>query len=119
MFRWLKNERGASTGIATGIACLALAGITADLGVPAPLKLLFSPILLLLGIVLIVANWRRIRAGRYDLTKLWEHPAADPLEVEPWPVEFPERQAQSPYCGWCDEVYPPGNRRCTVCGRDL
>ena len=35
------------------------------------------------------------------------------------PVTVADDEIGAPYCGWCDEAYAPGTRRCRSCGRRL
>ena len=44
---------------------------------------------------------------------------APPSEEEPYEDQLPEGEEGAPYCGWCDECYPPGTRRCPGCRREL
>jgi hypothetical protein len=69
--------------------------------------------------VVLYRTWRRKRQEReerYDLRRLLE-PSFEP--EEPREDTIPEGDAGAPYCGWCDEAYPPGTYRCRQCGRDL
>jgi hypothetical protein len=97
----------------------ALVALAAFLGgaVPLPGTLRLLPLVpFAAGLALLWAGFRRRREARYDLRGLFEAP---PAEEEPRYDTVPDDEASSPYCGWCDEAYPPGTYRCTRCGREL
>jgi hypothetical protein len=60
---------------------------------------------------------RREREERYDLRRLYD--PREPEVEEPFEDTVPEGNVGAPYCGWCDEAYPPGTYRCRQCGREL
>lgn len=121
MFGALRGPTGRPTGLAAGIALLVLSGMLLWVrlgGVEVAGALLCGGA----GIGLILRWVRLRREARYDLSRLWEEP------FHPGPLDGPEPDLPdpgeaepdaAPYCGWCDEVYPPGVRQCTHCGRSL
>ena len=98
-----------------GAACVALAGyVLVEAGRAA---LVLSPLLLAAGIACFVVWWVRQRAEKYDLNRLWEEPL--PAADEPYHDTIDPNTVGAPYCGWCDEAYPPGTTSCLHCGRAL
>ena len=91
-----------------------LAGLLASAG---GWTMLGGVVLGLTGAGLMLHWWLRRRAERYDLNRLWE-PEREAEPEEPWEDTVPHDGA-APYCGWCDEAYPAGVRRCVRCGREL
>ena len=109
MFSHLRDPRGRFTLLAIGLACLLLAGFAP---VPAVCAALVAAGLGCIG----CWAWRR-RQDRYDLKRLFDDPPPSIDEPECDTIEPDEIGA--PYCGWCDEAYPPGTYRCRQCGRAL
>jgi hypothetical protein len=116
MFGQLRDGPGGFSLLAVGLALLALAGFF--LVAPLPPALIGTVALLsfLAGAGCIGLWWQRRRAARYDLGRLWDDPP--PAPEEPDEDVVPE-EAATPYCGWCDEVFPAGTWRCPRCGRQL
>jgi len=111
MFKHTREPGGRPTYLMAGIASVLLALWLLPLGPAwAPASLAFG----VAGIAFIGVWWRRRRSERYDLRRLMDPP---PPDDEPYEDTVPEESA--PYCGWCDEAYPPGTRRCRECGREL
>jgi hypothetical protein len=113
VFGHSRDPYGRFTGLASGIACLVLAGMLALVGY---WGMLVGAALALAGVGLIVRWWLGRRAERYDLKRLWE---PEPEPEEPWEDTVPADEEGSAYCGWCDEANPVGVRRCVRCGREL
>lgn len=113
MFGRLREPGGSFTLIAGGLACLGLAVMAALLPV---VGLVLSAALFLTALYLFWKSWKRSQEERYDLRKLLEPPLHP---EEPLFDEVPKDEIGAPYCGWCDEAYAPGTRRCRRCGRDL
>jgi hypothetical protein len=101
MFSRLREPGGSFTLIAGAIACLRL-------------NLVIAGILAVVGLACLWFGWSRSRADRYDLSKLFDSPPE-----EPHLDHIPRDEVSAPYCGWCDECYPPGTHRCRECGREL
>lgn len=115
MFSSLRDPHGKFTLLAAAIALLALAMFTLPFQ---GTVLAFVPILLLIASLICgVLWWRGRRADQYDLRRLFDEPP--PSEDEPYEDHIPEGEVSSPYCGWCDECYPPGTPRCLRCKREL
>lgn len=114
MFQRLRPSPGGQSLLMVGLALLALAGMT--LVTPLPTAPLLAMTAFAAGLACLVVAWQRRRAARYDLSRLWRD--APPAGEEPAGDPAPDEEA-SPYCGWCDEVYPPGTWRCARCGREL
>lgn len=115
MFGKLRDPQGGYSLLASGIALLVLAGwgILPALGtawIALPIVVAIS------GAGCLVAWWRRRRADPYDLRRLFDEPYR---EEEPYEDTVPQGEASAPYCGWCDECFPPGTHRCRRCGREL
>jgi hypothetical protein len=116
MFQFLRDPSGRFTLLAGAFALLALAGFTLPL---LRTRLVFLPLLLLVaGLACAVVWHRRQEQDRYDLKKLFDTPPPD-LYDEPYEDVVEERDASAPYCGWCDECYPPGTYQCPRCRRAL
>jgi hypothetical protein len=116
MFSRFRDPRGRFTLLVSGIACLLLAAFLAPATLTTPLAAL--PLGLAVGGIACIVLWSRRRArDRYDLKRLFDEPP--PVAEEPYLDQVPEGEVSAPYCGWCDEAYPPGTRRCLRCGRDL
>lgn len=116
MFSRLRDPGGRYTLLMAGLALLVLAAwaspmLAAGALAVVPLGLGLS------GLACLGAWWRQRREARYDLNRLWTD--LPPADEEPYEDALPEGEASSPYCGWCDEAYPPGTRRCLRCGREL
>ena len=109
--------RPGSSSLVAGVACLVLAGFVFMLPVPAAFALPFAVVAGAGGLAGLWTGWRRQKAARYDLRRLSD-PPPDPPE-EPYLDAIPEGEVSAPYCGWCDECYPPGTYRCRECGREL
>jgi hypothetical protein len=117
MFDRLRNPRGGFTGLMTGLALMALSGFVLLLPLPRGLAVVLAGAVFLAGAASIL-SWRRARQeDRYDLRRLWDEPPPEP--EEPYEDTVPEGDEAAPYCGWCDEAYAPGTRRCHRCGREL
>jgi nitrogen fixation-related uncharacterized protein len=115
MFSKLRDPRGKFTLLAAAIALLALAMFTLPFQGTA---LAFVPVALLLAsLVCGVLWWRGRKADQYDLRRLFDEPP--PSKDEPYEDHIPEGEESAPYCGWCDECYPPGTYRCLRCKREL
>jgi hypothetical protein len=117
MFSKLRDPRGGYTLLAAGLACLVLAGFLGAPLLPGPVGVGIMGGFTAAGAACIWTWWRRRRAAGYDLTRLWEEPS--PSEDVPYEDTIPPDEEGAPYCGWCDEAYPPGTGRCLRCGRDL
>lgn len=116
MLSRFREPGGKFSLIAAGVALLILAGFL--LMVPlGGVNLLLSAGVGGAGAVCLWRTWSRERADRYDLKRLFDSPVPDP--EEPLLDHVPEDEVGAPYCGWCDEAYAPGTRRCRACGRDL
>lgn len=115
MFSSFRDPNGKFTLLAAAVAFMALAMFTLPFQGTA---LAIIPVVLLVGSLLCgVLWWRRRQADRYDLRRLFDEPP--PSLDEPYEDQIPEGEEGAPYCGWCDECYPPGTRRCTRCRREL
>jgi len=112
MFGRLRDPRGKGTLLMAGVALLALAGFL--LALPAPAGMVAALAAAAGGIGCLIAWGLAQRSDPYDLRRLGEEPS--PPE-EPFEDTLSEEGA--PYCGWCDEAYAPGTRRCLRCARDL
>ena len=108
------RTRTSSKLFISGTALLALAGVVASATSPGAFGLALA--VAGAGVVALVLGVVRRRAEKYDLSLLWDAPL-DP--VEPTHDVIPDDEVGAPYCGWCDEAYPPGVRVCQRCGRDL
>src|SRR4051812_25933887 len=99
----------------SGTALLALGAVIASATSPGAMGLAIA--MAAAGVIgLALGGWQK-RRERYDLNLLWEAPPPEP--DEPTRDVIPDDEVGAPYCGWCDEAYPPGVRRCRSCGRDL
>jgi len=116
MFGKLRDPNGRPTLLMAGIALLMLAWVpfVAPLGA---VSTLLGVGIGLAGVACVAVWWRRQQAARYDLSRLWDE--APPSEDEPFEDTLPERDPGLPYCGWCNEAYPPDTYRCSCCGRQL
>jgi hypothetical protein len=115
MFSRLRDPRGGYSLLMAGIACFLLAGFAGPIlpfGFALPGMLFFA----IAGLVFVGTWWSRRRSDPYDLRKLWDEEPPEP--EEPLEDTVPE-DSTAPYCGWCDEAYPPGTGRCHRCGRVL
>jgi hypothetical protein len=113
MLSRLRDPGGGPSLLMAGLACLGLAAmLAAALG---PLGMLLGAAVAIAGLVFLALAWKRQRETRYDLGRLFDAPEPEP--EEPYEDTVPHESA--PYCGWCDEAYPPGTRRCHRCGREL
>lgn len=117
MFSALRNERGRSSLLMAGIACLALAAALALTALPGTVRLLLSLGFGVAGVGCIGVWWSRRRADRYDLSRLWEEPP--PSGDRPYEDTVAHGDEAAPYCGWCDAAYAPGTYRCPTCNREL
>src|SRR5688572_12441490 len=108
MFSRLREPGGGFSLIASGIAFLILAGFAVLTPIPG-VNLLISVALAVAGLGLLWTAWKRSRADRYDLGKLFDAPPPHP--EEPVLDATPDDEIGAPYCGWCDEAYAPGTRR--------
>lgn len=115
MFSSFRDPNGRFTMLAAALALLALGLFTLSFQGTA---FAFVPVVLLAGSVgCAVAWWRKRQVDRYDLRRLFDEPP--PSDEEPYEDHLPEGEEGAPYCGWCDECYPPGTRRCPRCRREL
>ena len=117
MFAHLRDPRGGSTLLMAGVALLALAGFAGLVPLPRSISVWLIGLTAAAGLVCLGLWWRRRQSERYDLSRLWEEPAPPP--EEPYEDTVPEGTEATPYCGWCDEAYPPGTHRCKRCSRKL
>jgi hypothetical protein len=117
MFRHFRDEHGNGSLLAAAVALLALSVLLSPLLFRSILGLLISVAMVTASLVLGTVWWLRRRRDQYDLKRLWETP---PPELEEPPLDvLPLGEEGSPYCGWCDEAYPPHTHRCRHCGRRL
>ena len=116
MYGQLRGPDGRFTPLAVGAAWLLL-GAAALPFIPTPARNVLLALLVTGAVILGVFWWLRSRRERYDLQRLIDEPAA--TRDEPYRDAIPEDEASAPYCGWCDECYPPGTHRCRSCGREL
>ena len=108
------RTRTSSKLFISGMALLALGGVVASATSPGAFGLALA--VAGAGVVALVLGALRRRSERYDLSLLWDvHD--DP--AEPTHDVIPDDEIGAPYCGWCDEAYPPGVRVCQRCGREL
>jgi hypothetical protein len=119
MFKQLRNPTGSSTRLMMGLAFLALAGVFLFVQLPGTVALILAAVSALLGLACLGSWWRLRQEERYDLQRLFDPPPPEPESEEPFLDAVPEGEASAPYCGWCDEAYPPGTYLCTRCGRSL
>jgi hypothetical protein len=115
MFSNLRGPGGRFTLLAAAIALMLLALMTLPV---------FRGGLIVVPGGLVVASlgcaavwWRRRQADKYDLRRLFDEPPLS--EDRPYLDHIPEGEDSAPYCGWCDECYPPGTYRCRRCNREL
>lgn len=102
--------------VVAGLACLALGGIAVTLALGAA-----SAALGMVAVGAALFCFQRAfaasREERYDLRRLFDAPPPEP--EDPRCDDIPEGEIGAPYCGWCDEAYPPGTARCRSCNRPL
>lgn len=108
------HTRTSSKLFISGMALLALGGVIASSTSAGAFTLALA--VAAAGVVALVLGAVRRRAERYDLSLLWD---GRDEPAEPTHDVIPEDEIGAPYCGWCDEAYPPGVRVCQRCGRDL
>lgn len=116
MFQHLRDPNGKFTLLASALALLLLAGFALPL-----LRTRFAlvPIALAAAAVACAVIWKkRQREDQYDLRKLFDTPAPDEQD-EPFEDRIEDDEVSAPYCGWCDECYPPGTHQCPRCRRAL
>jgi hypothetical protein len=109
------RQRASTRLFISGMALLALAGVIAGATSTGAFGVALA--VAAAGLLALALGWRQQRRERYDLNLLWEAPPPDP--DEPTHDVIPDDEDGAPYCGWCDEAYPPGVRRCRSCGREL
>jgi hypothetical protein len=119
MFRHLRDPGGGASLLMGGLAALALGGFLLLTPLPAPLNLALGGAAGAGGAAAVTAWALRRRAARYDLNRLWEEGAPSREPEEPYEETLAKGEEASPYCGWCDEVYAPGTRRCLRCNREI
>lgn len=112
MFSKLREPGGGYSLLMIGLALVALAGLALPAFGPVP-----AGVVALAGAGCAVLWWSKRSRERYDLSRLWDTPPAEP-EV-PIADTIPDDEVAAPYCAWCDEAYPPGVMRCRHCGREL
>jgi hypothetical protein len=117
MFGNLRGPGGRFTLLMSGLALLLLAAVLLPAAAMARLAVVPAA-LALTGAACVVVWWRRRKAEQYDLKRLFDDPPAVPGEA-PYEDTVAVDEDAAPYCGWCDEAYAPGVRRCVRCGRDL
>lgn len=115
MFGKLRDPQGGFSLLASGIALLLLSalGLPAVLGTP---WVALPALVAVAGSACMVSWWRRRKVDPYDLRRLFDEPFQ---EDQPYEDTVPDGEASAPYCGWCDECFPPGTHRCVRCGREL
>lgn len=112
----MSGQPGASS-ILAGAACLILGAFVFLLPLPLAFTVPFAGVALVGGVAGIWRGWQRRQSARYDLRGLLNAPYGEP--EEPDMDVIPEGELAVPYCGWCDETYPPGTHRCPTCRREL
>jgi len=116
MFKELRDPNGRFTPLASAVALFVLAALSLPL---MRTRLAVVPLGLLAAGVVNLVLWNRSRQrDKYDLRSLFDSPPPDDRD-EPYLDAIPNEEVSAPYCGWCDECYPPGTQRCRRCNRAL
>jgi hypothetical protein len=116
MFSRLREPGGRFSLVVGGIACILLAALLVRLPLRG-MNLILAALLAVYGLACFWRAWSADRADRYDLRKLFDAPPTEP--EEPHLDHIPRGETSAPYCGWCDECYPPGTKRCRGCNREI
>ncbi len=121
MFSSSRDPRGGLTLLISGIALLLVGSLVPAL-LPPVVALPIAGVCVLIAVGCAVSWWRQRKVDRYDLSRLWDSPPADPVDPAPELLDdFPQADELSGglYCAWCDEAHPEGTHRCRGCGRPL
>ena len=117
MFEKLRGPGGGVSLLMIAAAFFGLAGMLVTTPLPTTFRFGLGLGAVIAGVGCAFRWWRERREARYDLSRLWDSPLADPDGAEP--LEDTVVDDAAPYCGWCDEAYAPGTPRCIRCGREL